>query len=61
MSESNTPFDGGPMGGPASRPQGNGIPPIGGGLNSPGREDSLDPVGNDGDIGQDVGGMPGES
>jgi hypothetical protein len=60
MSESDTPFDGGPMGGPASRPQGDGVPPIGGGLTPPGRGDSVDPLPSDGDIGEDTGGMDGE-
>jgi hypothetical protein len=60
MSEGITPFDGGPVGGAASRPQGDGIPPIGGGLTPPGRGDSVDPVPGDGDIGDDAGDMEGE-
>jgi hypothetical protein len=55
MSES--PFDGGPMGGPQSRPDGGGIPPIGGGLTPPGGGDAVDPMPGDGDIGEDSGSL----
>ena len=52
-----------PMGGPRGRPNGDGLPPVDGGLNPPGRGDSVDPgmPGEGGDRGEDVGGgMSGE-
>jgi hypothetical protein len=61
MSESPTPSD--PMGGPISRPSGDGLPPsTGGGLQPPGSDDSVDPglPGAGGDIGPDTSGLPGE-
>lgn len=69
MSEANTPNTSGGMtggdgmGGPASRPSGDGLPPkTGTGMHIPGREDSVDTgiEGGDGDIGPDTGGMIGE-
>jgi hypothetical protein len=60
MSEASTLPQQGPGGGPASRPSGDGLPKVEGGLKQPGREDSVDPVQNDGDRGDDAPGMAGE-
>jgi hypothetical protein len=57
MSDANTPVpgSGGGMGGPVSRPDGDGLPPKTGG------EDSRDPgIEGEGDRGEDSGGMIGE-
>lgn len=61
MSEANIP-DPSPMGGPASRPSGEGLPPkTGGEPPTHGRDDAVDPgMAGEGDIGQDTGGMMGE-
>jgi hypothetical protein len=63
MSDANTPVpgSGGGMGGPVSRPDGDGLPPKTGGLTPPGGEDSRDPgIEGEGDRGEDSGGMIGE-
>jgi hypothetical protein len=61
MSEANNIPQPGPGGGPQSRPNGDGLPKVDGGLKRPGSEDAVDPVQNDGDRGDDVpGGMVGE-
>jgi hypothetical protein len=64
MSEPNTPVpgSGGGLGGPVSRPDGNGLPPKTGGMPAPGGGDSRDPgmEGEGGDLGEDTGGMAGE-
>jgi hypothetical protein len=57
MSEPRVP-DPAPAGGPASRPDGNGLPPSPDGLRQPGREDSVDAgMTGEGDLGEDTGGM----
>jgi hypothetical protein len=48
-----------PLGGPISRPFGDGLPPVDGALQPPGRGDSVDPR-DGGDLGRDAGGMLGE-
>jgi hypothetical protein len=61
MSEANNiPPDG--LSGPASRPDGNGLPQVDGGRSQPGGRDAVDPgsVEGDGDRGTDVPGMAGE-
>jgi hypothetical protein len=64
MSEANNVPDSAPAGGPASRPQGDGLPPkTGGDVKRPGGEDSVDTgmLGEgEGDRGADAGGMEGE-
>ena len=58
-----TPGSAGGMGGPMSRPDGNGLPPkTGGEMPRPGSGDSRDPgmEGEGGDLGPDTGGMAGE-
>jgi hypothetical protein len=59
MSEANNITQPG-SGGPMSRPSGDGLPGIEGGLNPPSGADSPDAVQNDGDRGDDVPGMAGE-
>lgn len=50
-----------PMGGPVSRPDGDGLPPTGAELPRPGSGDSVDTgLGGTGDLGPDAGGMAGE-
>lgn len=61
MSEANDFPQSDPVGGPAPRPDGLGLPPKTGGLEPPGRGDSIDPgMTGDGDLGEDTGGMIGE-
>jgi hypothetical protein len=62
MSEANTPTPGS-QGGPAPRPDGDGLPPkTGGGVHRPAKgADSIDPgMEGEGDRGDDTGGMIGE-
>ncbi len=49
-----------PAGGPIPRPSGEGLPKVDGGLKPPAGEDVPDTTQNDGDRGEDVGGMAGE-
>ena len=63
MSESPDSVTPDPLGGPISRPDGDGLPPgVGGERPRPGPGDAVDPgMAGEGDVGQDVGGgMAGE-
>jgi hypothetical protein len=60
MSEANNIPPSDRSGGPMSRPSGDGLPKVDGGLKTPGSEDAVDPAPADRDRGDDIPGMEGE-